>query len=120
MGDGLKRAARICGGITVKAKGETVRHNADSEPAEMLEMLTDDDRSIIEHSLGIEGKKGQKRKPYRNHYCADAGNSRLDALAVRGLMKRGGTINSGTMRYFYVTEAGAKSVGSKLPEEACS
>lgn len=31
MGNGLKRVAKICGGITVKSKDETVRYNADSE-----------------------------------------------------------------------------------------
>ena len=29
MGEGLKRVAKICGGITVKAKGKTVEYNSE-------------------------------------------------------------------------------------------
>jgi hypothetical protein len=82
--------------------------------------ISEDDRSIIEHSLGIEHKNGRKRKPYRNYYCADINDARLPELVERGLMIAGKTINDGTMRYFYVTEAGAKAVESELPEEAAS
>lgn len=78
------------------------------------------ERSVIEHALGIEYKKGRKRKPYCNHYCASTGDALLESLVDRGLMRRGGTINDGTSQYYYVTDSGAASVESKLPEEACS
>lgn len=84
----------------------------------MIEAVTDDERSIIEHSLGIEHKKGRQRKPYRNYYCASAGDARLESLADRGSMKRGRKINEGTDQYYLVTESGAAAVGSKLPKEA--
>lgn len=79
--------------------------------------VTDEERSIIEHSLGIEHKKGRQRKPYRNYYCASAGDARLESLADRGLMKRGRKINEGADQYYLVTESGAAAVGSKLPKE---
>ena len=47
-------------------------------------------------------------------------DERFPLLVKRGLMKTGHAINDGTMRYYYVTEAGAAAVGSTLPEESTS
>lgn len=70
-------------------------------------MLTDEQTDIIRHSLGLT----QSKKPYRNHYCANISDSRLEPLAEAGLMERGSVINEGRLRYYHVTQAGAQAVG---------
>jgi hypothetical protein len=69
---------------------------------------------IIRHSLGVEYRE-LGAKPYRTHFCIDDGDLLLEAMVRDGYMHRGGTINDGTMRYYYVTEEGAALAGYSLP-----
>lgn len=78
--------------------------------------MTDEQTEIIRHSLGLTNPRA-KGKPYRNHYCADAEDQRLEPLVEAGLMRRGGIINEGRNRYYHVTAAGAAAVGSELPKD---
>lgn len=76
--------------------------------------LTDDERELIEHSLGLSNAK----RPYRTHYAAASGTKPYaicDALAERELMVRGETLSYG--RFFHVTERGARAVGHSLPKD---
>ena len=75
--------------------------------------MTEEQRDIIRHSLGL----GMSSKPYRNRYCIRDGEPRLEALVSAGWMERGDTLNSGRDRYYHVTEAGAAAVGAKLPND---
>lgn len=80
--------------------------------------LTDDERSILLHSLGVEYPRGKRKpKPYRNYYCAEIHDARLPALVQKGLMQAGRVINDGRDQYFHVTEAGAAAVGHQLPKD---
>lgn len=104
-------------------RGVFVRHRISWAVVAFYEMglamtieLSKDDRSIIEHSLGIEYKTGRKRKPYRNYYCASKGDIRLENLVNLGLMERGHEINNGRDQYYIVTAVGAAAAESKLPE----
>lgn len=78
--------------------------------------MPEDLAQIIRHSLGIDDKR--KKIPYRSHFCASVGSKdygRCLWLEQAGYMKRGqGTDQS---VFFFVTEDGAKSVGSTLPDE---
>lgn len=76
--------------------------------------LTADQKDIIRYSLGLNYTK----KAYLNHYCAEVSNAvELERLVELGMVTRGGTINRGNYRYYFVTEAGASAVGSKLPKD---
>ena len=80
--------------------------------------LTPVQQNVIEHSLGL--GEGVKKKPYRTHYCtsvdSDAYNT-CQSLVALGFMSSGKYINEGKAQYFYVTEAGASAVGTKLPKD---
>ena len=39
MGDGLKRVAKLCGGLTVEARGEMAHHNANGERWPVFTMM---------------------------------------------------------------------------------
>ncbi len=75
--------------------------------------LTDEQKDIIRHSLGL----GYSKKPYRNYYCASFGDPKLKELARIGAMTEGRIINRGENQYYLVTPAGAEAVGSKLPKD---
>ncbi len=76
--------------------------------------LTQEQRDIIKHSLGIDGVQRSK-KAYRNRYYDQSMSPKMVALCELGAMERGDT-GTGGMSYFHVTEAGAKAIGAKLPE----
>ena len=78
--------------------------------------MTDEQRDIIQHSLGLSHPKA-KGKAYRNRYCTVDGDARLEAMVTAGWMEHGAKLNSNRDRYYHVTEAGAAAVGSKLPED---
>lgn len=82
--------------------------------------LSCEQADIIRHSLGLTSASnvGKKRpKPYRNYYCTRDGNPELEALVTLGVMCRANALNDGRDRYYVVTEAGAKAVGSHLPKD---
>lgn len=81
------------------------------EPPPLADGLTADEQHILLHTLGMGSHIETSRHGYRNHYCANAGDERLESLADRGLMIRGGTINDGRHQYYAVTKAGAALVG---------
>ena len=73
------------------------------------------EREILEHSL-----KGGSNRVYRNYFAADpASEDGLVCLSLveQGLMERakGGYEAIDGLVYFYVTKAGAETVGLKLP-----
>jgi hypothetical protein len=74
-----------------------------------------EEKKIIVNALGL----GHAKKPYRNHFWACAigpSHDRCERLAANGLMLRGsGESPGGALYCFYVTEAGAASVGHALP-----
>jgi hypothetical protein len=75
--------------------------------------MTEDQRHIIRHSLGLT----RSRKAYRTHYCTRDGDPALEEMVTAGWMERGDKLNEGRDRYYHVSAAGAKAVGSKLPKE---
>lgn len=45
-----------------------------------------EDLRILRHMLGIDDARKRDAKPYRNHYCANAGDPNLVSLVQRGLV----------------------------------
>jgi len=83
-----------------------------------MEELTERQKEIIQHALGL----NRSDEPYRNKFVAGPGSSRWDdliALELRGYVKRmsaGIELLSGNV-FFWITESGAKAIGSTLPED---
>ena len=77
--------------------------------------MTDEQKSVILHSLGVEHSRKKKPKPYRSYYCTSTADPKLEEMVTAGWMQRGGKINEGEDQYYFVTEAGAAAVGYKLP-----
>lgn len=62
---------------------------------------------VMRHALGADS-----RTPgYRNYYCTGVGDALLQAMAAKGLMKAGRTINEGRDRYYSVPEEWRKTLG---------
>ncbi len=75
--------------------------------------MNDEISDIIRHSLGL----GQADTPYRRYYCSDPTPALTEAVE-RGLMTGPHDRTSiGADPYWFVPEAGARSVGSTLPSE---
>jgi hypothetical protein len=78
-------------------------------------MITDEERDIIIHSLGLTPRGRRRRRwSFRSHYCAGVGTDQertVIAMAERGLMRAGAVINNGTSRFYYVTRGGAEAAG---------
>lgn len=66
---------------------------------------------ILQHSLGIDR---EKRSPWRNYYCDEAGAPQLEALVSLGLMSHGRAVNE-SQRYYHVTAAGVAVAVDALP-----
>ncbi len=69
-------------------------------------VLRDTERSVIEHSLGINSRN---KTPYRNHFCAGEGHADLPyikSLVALGFMRASHTINDGRDTIYVVTDAG--------------
>ena len=55
---------------------------------------------VMRHSLGADS-----RSPgFRNYYCASDGDELLEGMVSKGYLKRGGTINGGRDRHYFVTD----------------
>lgn len=87
-----------CGGHEILCRNET---------------MTNEQRDIILHSLGLT----RSEKPFRNHYCDRDGDPKLEAMVTAGWMRHGSLLNEKRDRYYHVTESGAEAVGAKLPKE---
>lgn len=82
--------------------------------------LTEKHRAILRHSLGLSSRS---KVPYREYFCAyvsdedreDNDFATCQELVELGLMFAGRKINQGSMQYFFVTKAGAETVGATLP-----
>ena len=94
----------------------------------MSEILTQQQREILEHTIGLEHrlkehrlkvmkpKRGQRRNTltedsFRNYFCETVGGMHeldITILIRLGLMSRGETINGGRDYYVHATEAGIK------------
>lgn len=48
--------------------------------------LTEDDLHVLRHMLGINDARKPPR-PYRNHYCANAGDDQLERLERLGMVR---------------------------------
>lgn len=70
--------------------------------------ITKEQRSVMEHALGLNYKK----KPYRNRYYTSSDNLQWLSLVSSGLAEQGGGWSEG-MCYFRVTFAGAKAIFTK-------
>lgn len=69
---------------------------------------------LLTHMLGAGPHIARKMHGYRNYFCAGIGGGDYQALVemgAAGLVKAGGTINDGTMQYFYATVEGCKAIG---------
>lgn len=81
--------------------------------------LTDQQRALARHALGIEGR----RQSYRNHYVVDAGTDHEAwcAMVEAGLARRRpGNPLTGGMDLFRLTRAGAEAAidpGERLDPE---
>jgi hypothetical protein len=74
-------------------------------------LLDPEERDAIRQALGLD----RAAKPYRNHYPARGDDPVAGRLVDLGLMQRGAATPAGLVLY-QVTEAGARQVGTKLPE----
>lgn len=78
--------------------------------------MTQAERDIIEHSLGLDYGK----KAFRNRYCVGLNSpdyTLLCEMVGKGWMQAGNFINDKEDRYFHVTDAGAKAVAAELPSD---
>lgn len=78
--------------------------------------MTQEQRDIIRHSLGLDYEK----TPFRNRYLVSDGNPALEAMVEAGWMSRGATTEAATgvlYRYYHVTEAGAAAIDAELPKD---
>lgn len=70
--------------------------------------LTKEQRSMMEHALGLNYKK----KPYRNRYYTNSDNEHWLDLVSKGLAEQCGGWEKGRC-YFIVTFEGAKTIFTK-------
>lgn len=69
--------------------------------------LTDEQLRILRHMLGIDDGSKARPEPYRDHYCANAGDPQLVELARLGMVRLAGKPSPGLPYETYVTtEAG--------------
>lgn len=73
------------------------------------------ERGVLMQALGIIDIGRQRMNPFRSHFATLDGNPEVEAMVERGLMWRGPVVPDG-MRTYFVTEAGARAVGTKLPK----
>lgn len=73
-------------------------------------LLTDRQRSIVEHALGRPTQPGD----WRNYFCTRDGDEEIEALVLLGLMSRGAELNDGRDRYYHVTPAGKAALGERV------
>ncbi|HXJ39234.1 MAG TPA: hypothetical protein VNH18_08135 [Bryobacteraceae bacterium] len=97
----------------------TPRAPSDGDDGDAGDGLTDNQRAMMLHALGLDRRK----ESYRNAYCVPFGqpeDAEWAELVGRGLAMRGQTINCGRDRYYFVTEQGrqalAKATAGKIGE----
>lgn len=79
---------------------------------------SDEDLRILRHMLGIDDAR-KLPKPYRNHYCANAGDPNLVSLAQRGLVVLSRPPSKSIPYETYIaTEAGIASATSSARRRA--
>lgn len=76
--------------------------------------LTSEEKDIMLHALGASSHKA--KLGFRNYYCTNQNDTRLENLVEKGMMRRG--YEDGVSRYYHVTTQGIKELG--LPEDTLS
>lgn len=61
---------------------------------------------LLQHAIGLTPDGSLTGEPPRNHFAADHGDRRFDALVADGLAQRGASINSGALVYYHAADAG--------------
>lgn len=81
-----------------------------------MEELTEKQKEIIQHALGL----NRAKKPFRNRFVTGPGSKDfevLESLEANGCAKRNEHWLTGGDIFFWITEKGAEAVGSELPKD---
>lgn len=79
-----------------------------------MNTLTDEQRELLRHTLGVRPDVKPRDYGYRNRLQASVGGDtydELNQLVALGLMVTGELANEGKYQWFHATEAGCRVIG---------